>query len=92
MTSEERLAQFIARSREARQSQASRVSNLITSIANGIPYEFDPANGDTDELPVTDSESGQLPESEGKTGTVVWSAGESNDPRPPLGTEEESGG
>lgn len=86
MTSEERLAQFIARSREARQVQASRVSDLISSITTGIPYEFDPTNNG--EQPVTNPEGGELSEPEGEAGAVVGSFGESNDSGPSGRTEE----
>ena len=88
MNAEESLSQIIARSREARQQHASRVSGLINSIASGKPYEFDPTNdGD-----IAASEGGELSEPEGQAGTVVGSAGEPNDPRSQERTEEEPSG
>ena len=89
MSSEERLTKFIAQSREARSIHASRVSGLIRSIANSVPYEFDPTN---DGEPVTSAEGGELPEPQGETGAVVGSDGEPNDSGPSQrATEEPSG-
>lgn len=90
MSSEERLAKFIAQSREARAIHASRVSGLIKSIASSVPYEFDPTGDDGEQQPI--AEGGELPEPQGQTGTVVGSAGESNDSGSSGGTKEESGG
>lgn len=89
MSSEERLAKFIAQSREARSIHASRVSGLIKSIASSVPYEFDPTDGG-DKQPT--AEGGELPEPQGKTGAVVGSDSESNDSGSSARTAEESSG
>ena len=96
MSSAERLAEYIARSREARKIQASRVSGLITSIANGEIYEFDPAiAGDgnrSDETAVAAAKGGELSGSEREAGAVVGSVGESDDSGSSAGAKEESSG
>ena len=96
MSSAERLAEFIATSREARKAQASRVSGLITAIANGDLYEFDPTDtGDgTTNMPqeVSNSEGGKLSGPQGKAGIVVGSVGESDDSGPPRRAEGEPAG
>lgn len=89
MSSEERLAKFIAQSREARLIHASRVSGLIKSIASSVPYEFDPTD-DGEQQPI--AKSGELPEPQGETGTVVGGDGEPNDSGSPQRATEESGG
>ena len=89
MSSEERLAKFIAQSREARNVHASRVSGLIKSIASSVPYEFDPAD-DGEQQP--SAEGGELPESQGEIGAMVGSVGEPNDPGSPERTTEEPSG
>ena len=67
MDAEKQLADFIARSREARAVQASRVSGLIQSIAAGIPYEPDTTDpGDTAGT-VEDPQSDQVSRPEGET-------------------------
>lgn len=89
MSSEERLAKFIAQSREARSIHASRVSGLIKSIASSVPYEFDPTdNGDKQPT----AEGSELPEPQGETGAVVGGNGEPDDSgSPQRATEEPSG-
>lgn len=90
MSSEERLAKFIAQSREARSIHTSRVSGLIKSIASSVPYEFDPADDGEQQQP--SAEGGELPESQGEIGAMVGSAGEPNDSGSPERTTEEPSG
>lgn len=89
MSSEERLAKFIAQSREARAIHASRVSGLIKSIASSVPYEFDPTDDDGKQ---PSAEGGELPESQGEIGAMVGSVGEPNDSGSPERTTEEPSG
>lgn len=89
MSSEERLAKFIAQSREARSIHASRVSGLIKSIASSVPYEFDPADNGEQQ---PSAEGGELPASQGETGVVVGSDSEPDDSgSSQRATEEPSG-
>lgn len=89
MSSEERLAKFIAQSREARAIHASRVSGLIKSIASSVPYEFDPTDDDGKQ---PNTKGGELPESQGEIGAMVGSVGEPNDSGSPERTTEEPSG
>ena len=88
MSSEQRLATFIAQSREARAIHASRVSGLIKSIASSVPYEFDP----TDDGEQPSSEGSEIPGRQGEVGTVVGDDGQPNAEQPSEGTATESGG
>lgn len=90
MSSEERLAKFIAQSREARNVHASRVSGLIKSIASSVPYEFDPSDDGEQRKP--SAEGGELPESQGEIGAMVGGVGEPNDSGSPERTTEEPSG
>jgi len=89
MSSEERLAKFIAQSREARSIHASRVSGLIKSIASSVPYEFDPTDNDGEQ---PSSEGSEIPGRQGEAGAVVGNDGQPDAQQPPQGTATESGG